>query len=91
MREERRTPPPEKTGERLDRYLSEELQVPRSQVQDWLEKGLVTAGGAVRPKNYRLRARDEVAGSILRRGIIPAPWSTRCLPTAGTAFPGSTA
>ncbi len=64
MREERRTPPPEKTGERLDRYLSEELQVPRSQVQDWLEKGLVTASGAVRPKNYRLCARDEVTVSI---------------------------
>ena len=34
MRTERRLPPAEKTGERLDRYLSEELQVPRAQVQN---------------------------------------------------------
>ncbi len=64
MRTERRLPPAEKTGERLDRYLTEELQVPRAQVQDWLEKGLVTAGGVVRAKNYRLRGGEEIAVSI---------------------------
>lgn len=67
MKVERRIPPPDKAGERLDRYLGEELGVPRSQVQVWLEKGLVTAGGVVRAKNYRLRGGEEIAVSV------PAP------------------
>ncbi|HIW74011.1 MAG TPA: RluA family pseudouridine synthase [Firmicutes bacterium] len=67
MKVERRIPPPDKAGERLDRYLGEELGVPRSQVQVWLEKGLVTAGGVTRAKNYRLRGGEEIAVSV------PAP------------------
>ena len=32
----------------------------RSQVQDWLDKGLVLAGGVPRAKNYKLRTGDTV-------------------------------
>ena len=51
-------------GERLDRYLSEALDAPRSQVQDWLERGRVEVGGTPRAKNYRLRDGDTVRVSI---------------------------
>lgn len=54
------TPPPEKTGDRIDRYVSEALNVPRAQVQDWLDRDLVLVGGAARAKNYKLRAGDMV-------------------------------
>ena len=64
IREERRIPPPEKAGERLDRYLSQELEAPRSQVQDWLERGFVSADGLKRAKNYRLRGGEEIVVSL---------------------------
>lgn len=64
MKQEQLTPTPEKMGERLDRYLSEALSAPRSQVQDWLEQGRVEIGGAPRAKNYRLRDGDVVQVSI---------------------------
>ena len=67
MKQELLTPLPEKTGERLDRYLSEALDAPRSQVQDWLERGRVEVGGTPRAKNYRLRDGDMV------RVFIPDP------------------
>lgn len=58
MKSEMLTPPPEKTGERLDKLIAESLNNTRSQVQDWLEKGLVTVNGNRQSKNYRIREKD---------------------------------
>lgn len=58
------TPPPDKTGERLDRYVSEALDVPRSQVQGWMERELVRISGRPCAKNYRLRQNDTVEVTI---------------------------
>ncbi len=57
-------PPAEKTGERLDIYLSQALDITRSQVQDWLKRGFVQVSGIDRAKNYRLRSRDEITVQI---------------------------
>jgi 23S rRNA pseudouridine1911/1915/1917 synthase len=53
-------PPPEKIGERLDSYISGELDVARAQVQNWIERGFVKVGADKRAKNYRLRNGDSV-------------------------------
>ena len=58
------TPPPEKAGDRLDRYVSDALEAPRSQVQDWLERGLIKVSGSLRAKNYRLRTGDIIEVNI---------------------------
>jgi 23S rRNA pseudouridine1911/1915/1917 synthase len=52
------------TGERLDRFVSDGLDVARSQVQDWLERGFVKVSGSVKQKNYRLRDGDCVEVNI---------------------------
>lgn len=64
MKTQTLTPPPDKTGERLDRFIAESLNYPRSQVQEWLEKELVAVGGKPRAKNYRLREGDTVEVGI---------------------------
>ncbi|MDD4412925.1 MAG: RluA family pseudouridine synthase [Oscillospiraceae bacterium] len=58
------TPPPGKTGDRLDLYLSNALDITRSKVQDWLKRGFVQVLGSNRPKNYRLRDGDEITVQI---------------------------
>ncbi len=47
-------------GTRLDVYVSETAAVTRSMAQKWIEDGNVTVSGKIQPKNYRLRAGDEV-------------------------------
>ena len=46
MRSQMLIPLPENTGERLDRYLSEKLNVARSQIQNWIDCGLVRVSGS---------------------------------------------
>ena len=60
-------PEREKTGQRLDCYLSEALEVTRSAVQNWLEQGLVRVNGRPQEKNYRLREGDRIEAEL------PAP------------------
>lgn len=60
-------PEREKTGHRLDCYLSEALEVTRSAVQNWLEQGLVRVNGRPQEKNYRLREGDRIEAEL------PAP------------------
>jgi len=57
-------PTAENIGERLDRYISSELDAPRSQVQIWIDSGLVAVSGGLKPKNYRLREGDEIEVTI---------------------------
>lgn len=45
MEEKRWIVPPEKTGERIDRYTADSLQATRSVVQNWLDAGLVSVNG----------------------------------------------
>lgn len=73
MRSQMLIPLPENTGERLDRYLSEKLNVARSQIQNWIDCGLVRVSGETRAKNYRLRAGDTVEVAI----PAPAPAEPR--------------
>ncbi|MBQ3160445.1 MAG: RluA family pseudouridine synthase, partial [Clostridia bacterium] len=47
-------------GQRLDIYVSETEKITRSAAQKLIENGLVTVGGKVKPKNYKLSAGDEV-------------------------------
>lgn len=62
-------PEREKTGQRLDCYLSEALEVTRSAVQNWLEQGLVRVNGRPQEKNYRLREGDRIEAEL----SAPAP------------------
>ena len=62
-------PEREKTGQRLDCYLSEALEVTRSAVQNWLEQGLVRVNGRPQEKNYRLREGDRIEAEL----PTPAP------------------
>lgn len=45
---------------RLDVYVSEALEISRSNAQSLIEKGLVTVNQAVKPKNYKLSAGDNI-------------------------------
>ena len=47
-------------GQRLDVYVSETEKITRSAAQKLIESGLVTVNGAVKPKNYKLSAGDEI-------------------------------
>ena len=64
MNQFQRTPSPEMTGERLDKYISEEMHIPRAQAQLWIERGLVLVSGSPRAKNYRLKAEDSVVVTV---------------------------
>ncbi len=69
-------PLPETAGERLDRYISDTLDVTRSQVQDWLGRGFVKVDGSKKPKNYRLRTGDIIQVSIpdpVSHEVMPEP------------------
>ncbi len=54
----------ENVGARLDVFVSAAAGVTRSAAQRLIEAGDVTVGGAARPKNYLLRAGDEVFVSV---------------------------
>jgi len=54
-------------GARIDKHLSETLEMTRSAVQTLLDDGHITVNGKAVGKNYRLRAEDTVSAEI------PAP------------------
>ena len=54
----------EEKGERLDRYLSDRLQVTRSAVERLLEEGAVMLSPGQAAKNYRLRGGEEITVEI---------------------------
>src|SRR3990172_3451241 len=57
--------PPEKAGERLDRYLSDALPgLSRSRVQQLIGDGLVSLGGAKARPSSRLKESEEITVSI---------------------------
>src|SRR4030065_443489 len=61
----RLTVPPEKAGERLDRYLSDALPgLSRSRVQQLIGDGLVSLGGAKARPSSRLKESEEITVSI---------------------------
>lgn len=70
MEQQRLIAPTEQTGERLDRFLAEQLDLTRSAVQGHLECGRVTVAGISVPKNYRLRGGEEI--------VIELPDATPC-------------
>ncbi len=51
-------------GERIDKHISETLDVTRSAAQQWIIDGNVQANGQVIGKNYRLRKDDELTVEI---------------------------
>src|SRR5262245_12575824 len=50
--------PPEADGERLDRFLARRLELPRNQLQRWIEDGRVLLGGAPAKAAARLGTGD---------------------------------
>ena len=51
---------PEAAGERLDRFLSRQLDVPRNQLQRWIEEGRVLVDGAPTKPSRRLVAEEQI-------------------------------
>lgn len=47
-------------GKRLDVYAAERENITRSAVQKLIDTGMITVNGIVVPKNYRLRAEDDI-------------------------------
>jgi 23S rRNA pseudouridine1911/1915/1917 synthase len=52
--------PPEAAGERLDRFLAQRLELPRNQLQRWIDEGRVRVGGGAAKAASRLAAGDEL-------------------------------
>jgi 23S rRNA pseudouridine1911/1915/1917 synthase len=71
------TVPPEAAGERLDRHVAARLDVPRNQVQHWIEDGLVRLNGREAKPSAALAAGDRVECAP------PGPKEERVLPEAG--------
>jgi 23S rRNA pseudouridine1911/1915/1917 synthase len=69
--------PPEAAGERLDRHVAARLDVPRNQVQHWIEAGLVRLNGRAAKPSAALAAGDRVECAP------PEPKEERVLPEAG--------
>lgn len=63
-----------RSGERIDVFLAEALQITRSAAQKLLESGNVTVCGKPCPKNYKLRAGDVVEAEI------PEPEPSEAIP-----------
>jgi 23S rRNA pseudouridine1911/1915/1917 synthase len=57
--------PAEAEGERLDRYLAEHYDLPRSRIQGWLREGRVTVDGEVAKPSLRVAGGSEIACSPL--------------------------
>jgi len=68
------TVPPEAQGERLDRWLAEQLQASRTQVARWVEEGRVIWRGGTPRKSEPLSEGDEV------RVEVPSPVPLRAEP-----------
>ena len=58
-------------GERLDRFLALQLDVPRSQIQRWVRAGLVLIDGSAARGSHSLRL-----GEQIRWSAVPAPLET---------------
>ena len=58
------TVPAERAGERLDKFLAEELDVTRSAVERLLDEGAVVMSAGKPAKNYRLRGGEVIAVEI---------------------------
>jgi 23S rRNA pseudouridine1911/1915/1917 synthase len=64
------TIPPEQGGDRIDKFIVEQLEgagangISRTQVQDWIKDGAVTVNGRVVKANYKTGEADVVALSI---------------------------
>ncbi len=56
--------PDDAVGERIDRYLSDVLELTRSAAQHLLDDAHVSVSGKSVSKNYKLRANDEIAVEI---------------------------
>jgi 23S rRNA pseudouridine1911/1915/1917 synthase len=69
--------PPEAAGERLDRHVSARLDVPRNQVQHWIEAGLVRLNGRPAKPSAAVSSGDRVECEP------PEPREDRVLPEAG--------
>ena len=69
--------PPEAVGERLDRHVAARLEVPRNQVQRWIEEGRVRLNGRPAKPSTVLAAGDRVECEP------PEPREERVLPEAG--------
>jgi 23S rRNA pseudouridine1911/1915/1917 synthase len=72
--------PDEAAGARLDRFAATSLQVSRSEVQRWIERGRVTVDGVCGEASTALRP----GGHIVVRPDLPAP--TQAEPEAGIRF-----
>lgn len=70
--------PPEAAGERLDRFLSRQLDVPRNQLQRWIDNGRVRIDGEPAKSAHRLLVGAEVAWDA-----PPPPADDRVEPESG--------
>ncbi|HEV8241221.1 MAG TPA: RluA family pseudouridine synthase [Thermoanaerobaculia bacterium] len=70
--------PPEAAGERLDRFLSQHLDVPRNQLQRWIDAGRVRIDGVPAKPAHRLLVGAEVAWDA-----PPPPADDRVAPEEG--------
>jgi 23S rRNA pseudouridine1911/1915/1917 synthase len=52
--------PTEAAGERLDRFLSHRLEVPRNQLQRWIDEGRVRVDGLTTKASHRLSADEQI-------------------------------
>jgi len=72
--------PREAAGSRLDRFLAASLGVSRSELQRWIERGLVTVEGTARAASGKLREGEQVM-------VIPdGPAVTTAVPDDGVRF-----
>jgi 23S rRNA pseudouridine1911/1915/1917 synthase len=75
---ERLRTPPAAAGERLDRFLARHLDLPRNQIQRWVDDGRVRVAGAPAKASARLEAGDEIEWEA-----PPPPREDRVLPEEG--------
>ncbi len=68
---------PEDAGERLDRHVAARLDVPRNQVQHWIQDGLVRVGGRPAKPSYPVAQGDAIDCSP------PEPADDRVQPEEG--------
>ena len=75
---ERLRVPPEAAGERLDRFLSRQLDVPRNQLQRWIGDGRVRIDGSPAKPAHRL-----LVGAEVEWETPPAATDDRLVPEEG--------
>lgn len=61
------------TGERLDRYLAEELEVSRNSILKALEAEQIFVNEQIEKPSYRVREGDRIRGALLEREILLEP------------------